>query len=623
MTLLEYTVTDAGGKTSNKVNNKEVLKGTIVPVTENGVKNPYRFYALNSTNTDGIQVNIVMPLGGEESGLYRFPKVGEKVLVAYNDTNYYLMGYVPSDSNPFNEEKEVIINNIIEKIEKIEKTEDVLDKYGEVFRYKRMGINVDKDKSEYSEIGFYRDKAELPTPELRDSYVESEVKKKIDKIKEKYKPLLAKKQDEAKKKILERDMNEEIKKEESVLYPDLDRINIKSTGDIFSTAANHHDMKAKRFDLKVNDKAASINIDAKGNITINATSISINVGRTSVNIKDGAYTINSKLVNSSLPNSYDAGLKITPRNGFSAFGMNCKLAAVRNLNIGDGMGGSLSTGMGVLSVKGREIKMGTYNAKEYKALEAASVVDLTANIVAAGFHNQIKKTDDKNTKLKKQRKQDITAHVLAWFKWAKKVTDVVLDFFDKLADLKKTRAEAAEREKEVRFKAVGAAYKDDASLKKQAVEAAMIQKLGTSGWNALSEEDKEAALKEELDRMAIENMPGSTPQEKQDAWNNLTKGDQETKRNEQKKTIEEVPIIQRDSEYAGKLDRTAGDDAGRKASGRTPEEWERLSEGERDVFIASAYGGKSTEEKERIQKEYEKNTKYDDSIYRTGGKKNL
>ncbi|MDR2444514.1 MAG: phage baseplate assembly protein V [Spirochaetaceae bacterium] len=36
-----------------------------------------------------------MPLGGTDSGLFRFPRVGEKVLVGTEEGRNYLMRYIP------------------------------------------------------------------------------------------------------------------------------------------------------------------------------------------------------------------------------------------------------------------------------------------------------------------------------------------------------------------------------------------------------------------------------------------------------------------------------------------------------------------------------------------------
>ncbi|MDR0556805.1 MAG: hypothetical protein LBG43_02895 [Treponema sp.] len=64
-------------------------------------KYPYQFYAKVSEKADSetLVVNIVMPVGGKETGFYRFPRDGESVLVdSASDGQYYLLGYIPSDS---------------------------------------------------------------------------------------------------------------------------------------------------------------------------------------------------------------------------------------------------------------------------------------------------------------------------------------------------------------------------------------------------------------------------------------------------------------------------------------------------------------------------------------------
>ena len=91
--------------------------------------NPYRFHARNPNGTAEHTVNIVMPLGGAESGLYRSPRKGESVLVAENDGGdsnmYYLMGYLPDSEQPFTTGDK----------------NKVIDDGGEIFRYKKTGKN--------------------------------------------------------------------------------------------------------------------------------------------------------------------------------------------------------------------------------------------------------------------------------------------------------------------------------------------------------------------------------------------------------------------------------------------------------------------------------------------------
>ncbi|GHV83486.1 hypothetical protein AGMMS50212_08260 [Spirochaetia bacterium] len=472
--LNEWKVTDADGATINKV-------GTYGYYKNGKVNNPYMFYVAENPDARVLQtgimltplpvldlaksktarvihdVKIIMPLGGETSGLYRYPKIGEMVLVASDGAKYYLMGYVPSsDSMPFNQKQEK--KDAAGKVVYEEVTTDILDKQGEVFRYKKLG-EVATDAN-YSEIGFYQEKTKWET-ETRHNLYSAEVEKKTKAITEKYKLQINAETDKEKKKELEKKMKKEIAKEEEVLYPTLDRIKIQSTGDIYSSAVNHHSMTAKRFDLKVNNGAASISIDAKGNVSIKGNSISLKAGRTSVKISDDGFSAKSKLVNSDIPNTYDAKIGLSPRDGFSASGMNCKIAAVTKAQIGDGMGGSLGSELGVLSVKAREIKMATYNSKEYAILEVGASLDLAQNIAAASFHNM---KDMEVT-------QKIVSTIFSVIKKFKKHVLAIKKLYGTYGDLQETRAKAIERDEEI----VRQAYKDLNARDKEEMEKRWVE----------------------------------------------------------------------------------------------------------------------------------------------------
>ncbi|GHV91027.1 hypothetical protein AGMMS50268_15300 [Spirochaetia bacterium] len=426
MDIKDYTVTDADGKINTK-------KGTVV-LADN---NPYRFY-IDSQDDKGkqTQVNLILPLGGEQSGLYRFPRVGEKVLVVYNDKDRYLLGYVPTSGNRFARTDEKLIENVI-------------NKYGEVFRYQKMG-DIGKsigrgmpeyDSSEYSEIGFYKEQADFVTltKAAEDAHIYPIV------VKYDYKKLG---KTDSEIKSLNEEMNKEIvakredlmKDQANFFKPQLDRINIESTGDIYSKAINNYSIKAKRFDLKVNNGKASISMTADGEIKITAAkSITLKVGRTTVKLDDFGFSAKSKLVTSDIPNTWDAGIKLNPRNGFSASGINCKLAAVRKVQIGDGFGGSISSGIGVGSIKGREVKLGTYNSLEYIGLTTAAALDLVQNITSASYHNK----DNESTKVS----QRIAALSFSVFQVVRKWIFKLIDLYGDWGDLQKTRAEAEEAEK--------------------------------------------------------------------------------------------------------------------------------------------------------------------------------
>ena len=85
MILQEMIVTDADGKIDKA--------GQCVKE-----KDIYTFYAVKKVTEakqTAAHVQIMMPLGGELNGMYRFPRVGEKVVVAVEGNSHYLMGYLP------------------------------------------------------------------------------------------------------------------------------------------------------------------------------------------------------------------------------------------------------------------------------------------------------------------------------------------------------------------------------------------------------------------------------------------------------------------------------------------------------------------------------------------------
>ena len=103
MALDEYTVSDSAGSVALKGTHgyrytktgddaKETDKDANGnPLTsESGTLDPYTFWVQSKKEGDKAKahpVKIVMPLGGFESGLFRFPKIGEQVLVDNNGAN--------------------------------------------------------------------------------------------------------------------------------------------------------------------------------------------------------------------------------------------------------------------------------------------------------------------------------------------------------------------------------------------------------------------------------------------------------------------------------------------------------------------------------------------------------
>jgi hypothetical protein len=320
------------------------------------------------------------------------------------------------------------------------------DGQGEVFRYRQTGKVKPEDNQGYSEIGFYHRAAKLPAAEAdKGAYLEFD----------------------------------------PYGCPKIDRLIIHSTGDIYESAVNYHSMKAKRFYLNVNNEAASISLSASGEITIEASKITLKAGRTSVSLSDDGFSATSKIVNTPLPNTYDASISLKPRAGFSASGINCKIAGINKASLSDSLGGSFSSGLGVMSIKGREIKLANYNATEYKVSTIISNIELAENIITTSVGKSATSTT-------------ATQIFISWVDWVKKLIKVVsellaLDKAKTLANEKAAAAAAAaakqQFEDEVTARAYGKAINDH------------------HNWDALAPHKQEEYLKTARDELTLQNIP--------------------------------------------------------------------------------------------------------------------
>jgi hypothetical protein len=276
-------------------------------------------------NNDVMEVQIVMPLGGKESGLFRQPRVGEKVLIGTEETDSanYLMGYIPS----LDEENSYF-------------SPSMADKKAEVFRFNNNGANF--SDTAYSEIGFYHN----PEESFQD-----------------------------------------------VTVP-MDSLRINSTGNINALAANRFSLSADDISIRAGGAAkdrASISVDAAGNVTISAKgSISLKTGRTSLSLSESGFNVKSKIGDTAITNTWDAGISLSPLRGFSATGLECKLNAVRKSVMSEKMGGMVTVNMGLGTMKGREIGMNIYNASEFKYLNFVSDLEFIQNIAAFGTAEDIR-----------------------------------------------------------------------------------------------------------------------------------------------------------------------------------------------------------------------------------------
>jgi hypothetical protein len=344
-------VSDAVGRIADYTegNDEVSIAGTIQK------KDLYTFYAVtvNGDLNSKQEITLVLPVGGSVSGIYRFPRVGEKVLVEMGSTGNYLLGYIPNETdNPF---APVQNGTTLAK----EQNRLLETGRGMALRYRQTGKKQDKAEPEgqYSEIGFYHEQTQWK-PKSADDYADVPT------------------EGDAKG------------------FPKIDRINIQSTGDIYESAVNHHQVKAKRMEIlvdcddidhKTNKTSANerplgdfpgddsvlhggdAHIRAKKRVVIKAgEEIQLQVGRTVLTISDEGFKVITRLHRGNVENVYNTQLSIFPREGIKLAGPSIGIAATRELKLSDSLGGSFSSELGVMEIKGREIAIEAFDDIAYR-----------------------------------------------------------------------------------------------------------------------------------------------------------------------------------------------------------------------------------------------------------------
>lgn len=365
MSIIQMTVTDeygriAAGETS--------LAGTysFIKKSEPSLSDeddPYRFYASQSVNPSDIQtsslpeslkpniITMVLPLGGTESGLFRFPQIGDKVLVAVEESGNYLMGYLPGGDVPFNRkiriEKEVRTETAGTQTVAVE-TEDartLLEQRGLVMRYRKTGGNksLGIQDSEYSEIAVCSEPTPWPT---RDSE------------------------------------NIHVRTIEDKSYPVIDRIKIDSTGDILSRAENFNqlrgqrvllhskylteknldaekDLKERRIELSEIDRG-DICIDADHRIVLNAREgILFQVGPAQISLTPSGIEISCRKLDGEAKGNgpFDAMISLSDAAGVRMTGKQLLGKFNRSCSVSDAFGGGISCSLGRLNLFGSGVSM--------------------------------------------------------------------------------------------------------------------------------------------------------------------------------------------------------------------------------------------------------------------------
>jgi hypothetical protein len=395
---------------------------TVFDTTSAGLF-PYKFKAkkaIGNNSEEPKEVQLVMPVGGKETGLFRYPKVYEKVLVdddGGRPPQYYLMGYLPSEEDKSNnfltndepQRKDFANENAFKEAkDKFEKEQkDLKDEEGMVLRYKQTGKDAPSTTDaadHFSEIGFYHRQTQWSSTNSQYKDINTLPQRGEKETDLAYSNKLV---TEGFSKATPDELPaDHIRR---VTTPAIDQINIQSTGDIHTTAQNHQQLKAKRFEILVNCSKDTIHNKAelskdelplgdnigddsvlhKGDAHIRAANrvvikagkeIVLQVGKTVVKISDDGFEVKSKIVNSNFTNAYDATFNMSGKDGVSMFGRGVNINADKSFGLGDTYGGSVSSDLGVVSIGGREIKAEVYDAVQYAFLTVYAAAQYAQSI---------------------------------------------------------------------------------------------------------------------------------------------------------------------------------------------------------------------------------------------------
>jgi hypothetical protein len=436
MALTKMTVTDSGGRYNIKDDAGVLVKYAYYVNAESPpTTDIYRFYAAaagdakngegkqvgraDGTNTAGPiadyenkvhGVTLVMPIGGTETGIGRFPELGEQVLVAEEITltdgdvtnvEYYLMGYIPSaltTGQPFSAP--------------LSKTEAV-ENEGFALRYKQSAGDRESvsDKKPngggHSEIAFYNKATSwMPSADDTVNAVEAKTGNAV-----------------------------------------VDHIHIKSTGDIHNEAANYHKIKANRLEIlsdcadpdhtrtngdidEGKDGAAmpfgdtryddhllhkgDIHLRANNRVVIKAgKEIRLQVGHSVITLTDAMLTAICRKVNQNLVYTWDSALFLTQRSGTTLSGPSVAVSGGTSASVNEAWGGGLTSSLGNVKITGRDIQSSNLTGLDYVAEVGKNLGDMAVN--ATGFGKYNTKTLDGKA-------------VMDYLKYGRKIYNAVINF---------------------------------------------------------------------------------------------------------------------------------------------------------------------------------------------------
>ena len=347
------------------------------------------FYVFFAKKSNGEQIDkkiaeviLTMPVGGNQNGLLRFPRIGEKILAGVQGSVRYLMAYVPNvDDMEFREASQDQV-----EADKLVSSEAVTLRYKSPHAFPKN--DAGREKKQISEFKISTQKTYWPTT-----------------------------------------------KDSDLDFPEIDRIDVTSSGDVITTAQNYNEVNASRIGLfagvqsdlekskqevldskenggnYVNGLAAlpldnkddnlsftkgDVQVRADHRVVINAQSgIELRCGRSVLKIDDSGIKLISAQIDPLYSTGDDSTLSISAREGVSVSGDTIDLVAKVKYSLSEQMGGKLSSFAGMTRLSTHNFRSTINSSVDHLANITMATLQAVETGVAMGLGRERKVSDSK------------------------------------------------------------------------------------------------------------------------------------------------------------------------------------------------------------------------------------
>ena len=328
----QAVVTDLSGNVTDKTTNAAVKfvkdKGYVFNAKVNPEDEPNKKF----------EVNFTQPVGGLGQGLFRMPRVGDRILVlgvpsAVKDKSdtYYLLGYLPGNEMPFTTPEELKRPDpqMTKETYKTALPEEMV-----ALRFRTTGVK-DKGEDLANKMGIRR--AKLPNKCSELAFYNTH------------------------------DFGEDAKYEDSKDRKVL--ANLQSTGNMQLSANHNLEMSARNLTFKgtgwegkwKNGKLgeAKVSFDDINRFVVEAKgSIEFKVGHNSISITHDGIVIKAPRW-TTVSGPIDASIRLNALSGVSIAGLNCRINGFMGASISDALGAGASFNAGSASISGGTIAQRT------------------------------------------------------------------------------------------------------------------------------------------------------------------------------------------------------------------------------------------------------------------------